>query len=171
MNFGLLKKKDTVSRSLSKKNKIIASFMEPDDVILDKIESIEYSYKPFNENPVRGILAFLALALFAYLAASELNSLFNGVVLFLVGFLSISSYYIRSTYKLDRIGVERRFLGLTDRREWGRFRSFYKLEGGILLSPFKGKSVLEKFRGFELPTQDNNGLIIAFIKRKFKKYE
>lgn len=145
--------------------------MENSDVvgiIVDRIDEIEYIYNPFKKRPVKGVIALLVLMLFAYLAAMEFNSVLMGVILFCAGFMSLSSFYFSARYRLSKSGVERQFLGVKESRAWDYFRSVYVGDGGILLSPFRGRNFLEKFRGFEIPFDGDNRLILAFVKSKIR---
>lgn len=146
-----------------------AEMQDNPESLVENITEIEYIYFPFREKPARGILALVVLICFAYLSIYEIQSLGMAIILFLAGFFSLSGFYMPSRYRLNRDGVERVVLGITHRILWGQIKSFYVGDSGILLSPFSQRSLLEKFRGFELPLEYDKGLILSFIKKRIKK--
>ncbi|MFC1524996.1 hypothetical protein ACFL5I_01265 [Planctomycetota bacterium] len=54
------------------------------------------------------------------------------------------------------------------KRNWSTLKSYYIDKNGIFLSPFAGKSRLERFRGLYLIGARHNTEAIAFVREKLK---
>ncbi len=127
--------------------------------------TLEWRSHPARERP----LAALALAVIM-LAASVLASVYGGSAWWgLVGFsllcLSLWSFILPTSYRMDEEGVAKRSVFGTERRRWSEVRSFYTDPRGMLLSPFPGPTRLARFRGLSVQfSPENREEVIAFVR-------
>ncbi len=77
----------------------------------------------------------------------------------------IASFFLPTRYSLSDEKVP--VAGLVGRKEkaWTEFRSFLVDRDGMLLSPFPGRSRLERFRGLSLQFNGNRDEVVAFVER------
>ncbi len=108
----------------------------------------------------------MVLLAFSYLAGEYLGNLIFGVIMFIVGFFSLASFYFPTKYRLDEEGVERVFMGMRAKRAWKELRRIEYSKGSLRLSPFTRRSILDPFRGIELPLCGNKGLVESFVKQR-----
>ena len=76
------------------------------------------------------------------------------------------SFFLPTDFILTDAVVERRYLGINQKRKWSEFRSFYPDKNGVLLSPFVRPSRLENFRGLYLRFEDNRDQVLAVVQDK-----
>ena len=79
---------------------------------------------------------------------------------------SLLSFFLPTDFILTDAAVERRYLGINQKRKWSEFRSFYPDKNGVLLSPFVRPSRLENFRGLYLRFEDNRDQVLAVVQDK-----
>ena len=137
--------------------------------LIEGIKKLSYIYYPFPQAKARGMLSLFALVLFSLLSADYLGNLLYGLVILLIGFSSLGSFYLPSFYILDEKGIGRRWLGILVRKNWADFRRLEFASKSLRLSPFSHRSFLDSFRGMELPLCGNRGLIEMFIKQHIAK--
>ncbi len=87
----------------------------------------------------------------------------------LILLVSLSSFFFPVTFSLDREYVTVKSNFTTRRRRWGEFKSFWVDRHGVLLSPFKGRSRLESFRGLYIRFSNNRDKVVSFIQRRWKE--
>ncbi len=120
---------------------------------------------PMLRNPVRASAGLAVIALVAWTLQSWLETGYFTVLAVLLMWGQVAGFYLPTRYSLTEESVLVR--GLVSRREksWGEFRSFHKDREGVLLSPFIGRSRLERFRGVSLQFHDNRDEVMAVVER------
>lgn len=79
--------------------------------------------------------------------------------------LSLAKWFLPTSYELGADDVAVRFLGLTSRAPWSRFRRFYPHRIGVHLSPFEHPSPLDPFRGLFLRYRGNGDAVVARLEQ------
>jgi hypothetical protein len=117
----------------------------------------------------RCAFAIAVILLFGIGVVLILGDLFLAMLSVLILFGSLHSYFFRASYLLSEQGVEVSGLFGTQRREWGRFRSFWVDAKGLSLSPFSKRSWLEHYRGMRLLFGDNKDEVVDFVTKVMGK--
>lgn len=102
----------------------------------------------------------------AMVSAIFMEHLFFGVLAFIVLTVGLGSYFLPTTYGVNSKGVVREIIGNKWAKPWTYFRRVVFFDDGVLLSPLPNASRLDKFRGWFLPTKDEE--IRMFIREKMK---
>ena len=116
-------------------------------------------------SPVRAAVGLAVITLVAWTLQSWLETGYFTVLAVLLMWGHVAGFYLPTHYSLTEESVLVR--GLVSRREksWGEFRSFHKDREGVLLSPFIGRSRLERFRGVSLQFHGNRDEVMAVVER------
>lgn len=88
--------------------------------------------------------------------------------------LSLSKWFLPTRYALGPDGIAVRFVGVSTRAPWSRYRRFYAHSVGVHLSTFDTPSPLDPFRGLFLRFCGNREAVVerleqAGLKRGEKK--
>ena len=127
--------------------------------------TLTWRVHPFAERPTRGWLAIVILAgVFAALHVSGDDGFIPLAALVL--FLSLSPYFLPTTYELNATGVTQRIAFVRFTRRWEEFRRYYHDDVGVKLSPFAHRSRREPFRGVWLRFSGNRDEVLAFVAAK-----
>jgi hypothetical protein len=117
----------------------------------------------------RSIPRTIAVLAFHMLVAVFINwytgSVGFAVVLTVIMFFSLSSFFFPAWYTLTEKGLRVKTLITTFDRPWSNYRSYWPDKNGVLLSPFPYRSRLENFRGLFVRFEDNGTDVINFVKR------
>ncbi len=116
-------------------------------------------------SPVRAVAGLAVIALLAWTLQSWLETGYFTVLAVLLLWGQVAGFYLPTHYSLTDESVFVR--GLVSRKEksWSEFRSFHKDREGVLLSPFVGRSRLERFRGVSLQFHGNRDEVMAVVER------
>jgi hypothetical protein len=132
-------------------------------------ESLSWTSWPMLRSPVRAVLAVLFIAIMAWTIQSVFRTTYFTVVAVLLVWGQVAGFFLPTRYELteERLTVR----GLLGRREkdWRDFRSYYVDPDGLLLSPFVGRSRLERFRGVSLQFHGNRDEVVAFVERHMER--
>ena len=120
-------------------------------------------------HPKKALFLVTIILLICLLILLSTNSIGFALLALILLVLSMRQFFLPTAYTLTTEGVEVRFSGATKKRSWGYFSSYYEDLNGVLLSPFKGRSRLEAFRGVYLIANNNKPQIVEFIRQSIKQ--
>lgn len=78
---------------------------------------------------------------------------------------ALAKWFLPTRYELGPEGLAIRFLGITTRAPWSRFRRFYPHSVGVHLSTFEVPSPLDPFRGLFLRFRGNREDVVARLEK------
>jgi hypothetical protein len=118
-----------------------------------------WSVHPAKDNLVKTMISLVFI--FGFLI---FILIFYGPLLAFLGlaflFVSLHSFYFKTTYEIDAESVNIRTVFGTQKRRLKEFRRIYEGKNGILLSPFKRKTFLNSFRGLFLYYPKSAGAVM-----------
>jgi hypothetical protein len=117
------------------------------------------------KSPWRAVAAVAIIGLLGWTIGSLTRSAFFTAVGLLLVWGQVASFFVPTTYALTDENVVVRGLLAKKEKPWSGFRSYYVDRGGVLLSPFEGRSRLERFRGLSLQFHGNRDEVVAFVER------
>ena len=79
--------------------------------------------------------------------------------------ISLGKWFLPTAYELRTDAIAVRFLGVTTRAPWTRYRRFYAHAVGVHLSPFESPSPLDPFRGLFLRFRGNREAVVARLEK------
>lgn len=120
---------------------------------------------PMRETPGRAVIFWLVVVFTVLMVYWNLESILLTVVAALLLLGALSSFYLPTTYLLDKEGAALKRYFYQRRLEWRRVRSISDERDGVFLSPFPVKSRLENFRGIYLPYRGNREEILSVIRK------
>ncbi len=131
-------------------------------------EMLEWTVHPLRRHPLKGVLLLLVLLSVEYFLifvwASPYFALFAAFVLV----AATGRFLFPTHYRLDPRGVEARFLGSRRFRPWQGLRRMRRAREGVLLTPFRRRSILDEPRGIFLMFDEEEPApeaIVAFVER------
>ncbi|MCD4690108.1 hypothetical protein K8S17_01460 [bacterium] len=130
------------------------------------MRELSWTAWPMQRNPVRAVIGLAFIALVAWTLQGWLNTGYFTIFAVLLLWSQVAGFYLPTRHELTSDTVTVR--GIIARREksWSDFRSYFVDRDGVLLSPFIGRSRLERFRGLSLQFHDNRDEVIAFVEEK-----
>lgn len=136
-----------------------------------KTEKLSWISHPAKEEPRRNwiVVFFLLLTVAALWIATRSGYWVALGVIFLL--VAIRQWFIPTTYRLDEIGAEIRFLFYRRQKNWADIKRLSSDRKGVLLSPFPFPSRLESFRGLYLRFSGNRAEVLDFLARHVEKGE
>jgi hypothetical protein len=129
----------------------------------DPDDTVRWTAWPLRDEGRRAVLKVLVLAAFIalfFLVFGQLGWL-SAVLLP----ISLGKWLLPTTYELRPDAIAVRFLGVTTRTPWTRFRRYYPHAVGVHLSPFEVPSPLDPFRGMFLKLRGNREEVVARLER------
>jgi hypothetical protein len=124
---------------------------------------LEWSVFPFMENLTRSIVVVIIIFVCGFLVYLAFREVFLGLLSVLILFVSLHTYFSKTTYYLDRNGVVIKTSLAKTIKRWSDFKRFYADKKGITLSPFAKPSRLEPFRSVRLLYGGNKEDVVEFI--------
>lgn len=122
-------------------------------------------------SPARAVAAVAFLALLGWALQSSFHTGYFTVLGVLLVWGQVASFFLPTRYTLsdEKVSVA----GVVARKEkaWNEFRSYLIDRDGVLLSPFPGRSRLERFRGVSLQFHGNRDEVVAFVERCIPRAE
>jgi hypothetical protein len=94
------------------------------------------------------------------------ESLWWGILGFLLLLVSLWSYFLPCRYVMDDWGVRKRSPFGEEKRSWDQVRSMVPDRNGVLLSPFPKPSRLAKFRGLSVQFSGNRKEVLEFVRNR-----
>ncbi|HEC79546.1 MAG TPA: hypothetical protein ENI34_10495 [candidate division WOR-3 bacterium] len=123
---------------------------------------MKWSVHPAKDNQTKTIVSLVFIFGFLIFIA-VFYGVFWAVFGFIVLFLSLHSYYFPTRYEANDERIIIKNIFATQKRRLTEFKKVYRGKNGLLLSPFKHKTFLNKFRGvFLLLPQDENASQVIF---------
>lgn len=122
-------------------------------------------------SPVRATIGLFVIALMAWTLQSWLRTGYFTILAVLLMWGQVAGFYLPTRYTLTEKGVFVRGIVSRKEKDWSEFRSFHRDREGVLLSPFIGRSRLERFRGVSLQFHGNSGEVMAIVERMIPDYE
>ncbi len=130
------------------------------------VSELSWTAWPMQRSPFRAMMGLAFIALVAWTLQSWLHAGYFTIVAVLLLWGQVAGFYLPTRYTIsdDRVAVR----GIIAKREkeWVDFRSYFVDRDGVLLSPFIGRSRLERFRGLSLMFHANREEVVAFVEAK-----
>jgi len=128
-------------------------------------QPLQWTCQPARRQSGKAAGAAAAVVVCAVGAGWFTGEAFYGFFFFLILAVSVAPFYLPVQFTLDQRGVEKRYLGVAQRRPWSYFHSYYPDRNGVLLSPFARKAFLETYRGIYVRFEGNRESVLDYIKR------
>lgn len=125
--------------------------------------SLSWTAWPAARSPLRAVVAAGFLVLLGWTLQSMFHAGYFTVLGVLLVWGQIAGFFLPTRYDLTDEGVTVSGLVARKRKAWSDFRSFHADREGVLLSPFPGRSRLERFRGLSLQFHGNRDEVVAFV--------
>lgn len=126
--------------------------------------TLEWTCHPVKRRPLFSIGITILVLLIIAAIFNTTQSLFFGLLAFVIMFVSLAKFYFPTHYRLSEKGVTVKTTTQTMAKNWSDYRSFYPDKNGILLSPFAEPSRLENFRGLYVMFNKNKDDVVSFVK-------
>lgn len=121
------------------------------------MESLSWNSHPARERPLAAVLVVIFIFLLTAVIYKIMdNSIFMASMGCAILFVSLSSFFLPTTFTVDEKMVRIKYTFSSKERNFSAFRRQYPGARGVLLSPFLSPSRLENFRGFYLRYGKNN---------------
>jgi len=135
------------------------------------VAELSWTAWPVTKSPARAAVAVGFLALLGWALQTTSHTGYFTLLGVLLVWTQIASFFLPTHYTLSDEKVL--VAGLVGRKEkaWSEFRSFLADRDGMLLSPFPGRSRLERFRGLSLQFHGNRDEVVAFVQRNIPRPE
>lgn len=128
-------------------------------------DTLSWTSHPWAEEPVwRRVLLVLLVLGASVLAADVFESAWVGLVSVGFLFVSLSRYFIPSTYELTSEGVRVRHFGLSRFYPWSRFRRAVLRSDGVFLGTFSRARRLDVWRGCYLRCPRNQDAVYSYAR-------
>jgi hypothetical protein len=118
---------------------------------------------PFMENIKRSAIVVVIILACGLLVYAAFKDVFLALLSVLILFVSLHTYFSRTTYRLDQDGVVIRTALAKTVKKWSDFKRYYTDRRGVTLSPFAKPSRLEPFRSVRLLYKDNKEDVVEFV--------
>jgi len=132
--------------------------------VVDDGPSIKWSCHPVKRRPLISAGITLLVLFIIAMVFNTTQSVFFGLLAFIIMFVSLAKFYFPTHYRLSDKGITVKTTTQTLTKNWPEFRSFYSDKNGILLSPFAQPSKLENFRGLFIMFNKNRDEVTSFVK-------
>jgi len=138
--------------------------MQPEQHVEDR-SKLEWRSHPARERPMATAALLVIMLTASWAAAEVMQNLWWGLVGMAMLLLAMWGYLLPTSYVLDGVGVTKKSLFGSEKRNWREIRSFVTDRRGMLLSPFPTPTRLAKFRGLSLQfSSGNREEVIAFVR-------
>jgi energy-coupling factor transporter transmembrane protein EcfT len=129
---------------------------------------MKWSVHPAKQNITKAIVVALFIIGFMVYIGIFFGA-FWGVFGLIVLFLSAYSFYFPTHYEVIDEQVVIKSIFTTQRRPLKEFKKVLPGKNGVLLSPFRHKTFLNRFRGVFLFLPQNHEEIISFLREKIEE--
>ena len=131
---------------------------------------MKWTVHPAKRDLTKTIVSGLFITVFIVLVGI-FYGIFWSIFGFVVLFVSLHSYFFPTTYEIDDQEVTVKNIFMTQRRKLSEFRKVYVGRNGTLLSPFRRKTFLNRFRGVFLLLPEQREDILEFLRARIEKTE
>lgn len=125
--------------------------------------ALTWSCHPVKRKPLLSVGVTVLVSVIVALVYNTAQSVWFGLLAFVVMLLSLAKFYLPTHYKLTAQGIVIKTTTQTLKKHWKEYRSAYPDNNGILLSPFVEPSRLENFRGLYLMFNNNRSDVISYV--------
>jgi hypothetical protein len=130
-------------------------------------EVLEWRSHPARERPLAAAALLVIMLAASWGAVQFGQGIWWGIIGFAMLALSMWSFILPTSYRLDASGALKKSVFGTERRAWREVRSTVPDRWGMLLSPFPRPSRLARFRGLSLQfSPGNREDVIAFVQAR-----
>jgi hypothetical protein len=129
---------------------------------------MNWSVHPAKDNYKKTILSLVFIIGFLVFIA-VFYGLFWGLLGFVILVVSLYSYFFPTHYEVDHEYVTIKNMFITQHRRLAEFKKVYRGKNGILLSPFKRKTILNQFRGVFLLLPKEREAIEEYVRGLVEK--
>lgn len=129
---------------------------------------VTWSVHPARKNTLKTILSLVFIVSFL-LFVGFFYGIFWTVFGLVVLFVSLHAYYFPTHYELTSEEVIIKNIFTTQRRKYREFKKVYEGKNGVLLSPFRRKTFLNRFRGIFIYLPEDRARISAFLREKIEE--
>jgi len=123
---------------------------------------------PAKRDLIKTVLSAVSITVFLIVVG-----IFYGIFWSLFGFIvllvSVHSYFFPTVYEVNDEEVIMKNIFMTQKRKLSEFRRIYTGKNGVLLSPFRRKTVLNQFRGVFLLLPEQRDEVLEFLKDRIEK--
>ena len=137
--------------------------------IKDSGEGLRWTAHPLRENTAKSVALVITIIIVVFIVSIAFKELIFTIIAVVLLFVSLSRYFLPTTFELSNDKIKYRFCGYTRTREWSEFNCYYNCRGGVHLSPFIKPHRLDTFRGLFLLCSENKEEVLAFVGRKVRK--
>ncbi|KPK64736.1 hypothetical protein AMJ83_00665 [candidate division WOR_3 bacterium SM23_42] len=126
---------------------------------------MKWTVHPAKRNLTKTILSaifIVAFLVFVGIFYGVFWSLFGLVVLL----VSLHSYFFPTSYEAGKDEIVIKSILMTQKRGLREFRQVYVGKNGVLLSPFRRKTFLNRFRGVFLLLPEEREEVLAFLRAR-----
>jgi hypothetical protein len=129
---------------------------------------MNWSVHPAKKHPGKTVLSLTFIIAFLVFIAVYYG-IFWGMLGLVILFVSLYSYFFPTHYEVDEQTVKIKNMFITQHRRIAEFKKVYRGKNGILLSPFKRKTLLNQFRGVFLLLPEKREEIETYIRGLVEK--
>lgn len=114
-----------------------------------------WSIRPAAEFKTKAWFAIIIIILSGVVItwAADGNFIFGIIAVVLMTFAA-SKFFFKTHYYADETGIGEKFLGFHRTRKWDEFKRFDEGDRAVFLSPFEKPRRLDNYRGWLVPTPD-----------------
>jgi hypothetical protein len=124
---------------------------------------MKWSVYPAKAAPTKTILSLVFI--FGFLVyVTIISGIFWAIFGLIVLFFTLQPYYFPTSYEVNEKELLIKKLFYIQRRKLSEFKKVYVGKNGVLLSPFRRKTFLNRFRGVFLFLPKENDEIVDFLK-------
>jgi hypothetical protein len=129
-------------------------------------DRLEWSVRPFMDNIRRTLIVVVIILVCGAMVYFAFKDVFLMILSLLILFVSLHTYFTRTTYCLDDDQIVVRGSIGKSVKKWSDFKRYYVDRKGVTLSPFAKPSKLEPFRSVRLLFGSNKDEVVAFISKR-----
>jgi len=128
--------------------------------------SLEWQAWPARERPLVAVLAAIFVVVVSVVLAGVGGHVLVGLGAVIVLFGSLNPFFSPTTFRLDDAGITAERWPVRKARAWTEIRAAFADARGLTLSPFRGRSLLEPYRGVRLFYAGNEEEVRAFVRER-----
>ncbi len=129
---------------------------------------MKWTVHPAKRDMTKTIISAVFIAAFLVIVG-VFYGIFWSIFGFVVLVVSLHSYFFPTSYEVGAEEILVKSIFMTQKRKLDEFRRVYIGKNGVLLSPFRHKTVLNQFRGVFLLLPENRDEIIAVLESRINK--
>ncbi len=131
---------------------------------------MKWTVHPAKRDLTKTIISGVFIALFLVIVG-VFYGIFWSIFGFVVLLVSVHSYFFPTAYEITNEEVIIKNIFMTQKRKISEFRRIYPGKNGVLLSPFRRKTVLNQFRGVFLLLPEDRQEVLDMLKGRIEKVD